>query len=87
MLTAKERRSAVSQVVQGTGSLIFKKALLEVERLDDVTVLLPMHDALLFEHRLPDTPSTVITAFEQIMTTALGGRVTGKASTGNFAPA
>jgi len=87
VLTAKERRSAVSQVVQGTGSLIFKKALLEVERLDDVTVLLPMHDALLFEHRLPDTPSTVITAFEQIMTTALGGRVTGKASTGNFAPA
>lgn len=27
-LTAKERRSAVSQVVQGTGSLIFKKTLL-----------------------------------------------------------
>lgn len=86
VLTAKERRSAVSQVVQGTGSLIFKKALLEVERLDDVTILIPMHDALLFEHRLTDTPSKVITAFEHIMTKALGGRVAGKASTGNFTP-
>src|SRR3546814_10932353 len=28
-LTGKEQRSAVSQVVQGTASLIFKKALLE----------------------------------------------------------
>ena len=55
-LTAKEQRSAVSQVVQGTASLIFKRALLEVGKLDDVTIVLPMHDALLFEHRSADTP-------------------------------
>jgi len=86
-LTSKERRSAVSQVVQGTGSLIFKKALLEVESLEDVTILLPMHDALLFEHRLADTPLKVIAAFERVMTETLGGRIAGKASVGDFAPA
>lgn len=83
-LTPKERRSAVSQVVQGTASLIFKKALLAVGELDDVAIILPMHDALLFEHRLPDTPSRVVTTFENAMTTVLEGRVTGKASVSAF---
>lgn len=86
-LTGKERRSAVSQVVQGTGSLIFKKTLLEVAKLDDVTILLPMHDALLFEHGRSDTPSKVVRVFERVMTDTLAGRVAGKASVGNFAPA
>jgi hypothetical protein len=84
-LTGKERRSAVSQVVQGTASLIFKKALLEVGKLDDVTIILPMHDAVLFEHRSADTPSKVVAAFEDAMTTALTGSVSGKASIGAFA--
>ncbi|KRW96194.1 DNA polymerase [Paracoccus sp. MKU1] len=84
-LTAKEQRSAVSQVVQGTASLIFKRALLDVGELDDVTIVLPMHDALLFEHRLADTPNKVVTAFENAMTTTLGGGVRGKASVGAFA--
>ena len=83
-LTAKEQRSAVSQVVQGTASLIFKKALLEVDKLDDVTIVLPMHDALLFEHRETGTPSKVVAAFENAMTTMLGGWVRGKASVGAF---
>jgi DNA polymerase family A len=83
-LTGKERRSAVSQVVQGTASLIFKKALLDVGGLGDVTIILPMHDALLFEHRSADTPSKVVAAFENAMTTALAGRVRGKASVGAF---
>jgi hypothetical protein len=86
-LTVKEQRSAVSQVVQGTASLIFKKALLEVGGLDDVTILLPMHDALLFEHRKADTPAKVVATFESVMTSVLNGRVAGKASIGNFAPA
>lgn len=83
-LSAKEQRSAVSQVVQGTASLIFKKALLEVGDLQDVTIVLPMHDALLFEHRLPDTPAKVVAAFERVMTAQLQGRVNGKASVGQF---
>lgn len=84
-LTGKEQRSAVSQVVQGTASLIFKKALLEVGKLDDVSIILPMHDALLFEHRATDTPSKVVAAFENAMTATLEGQVTGKASVGAFA--
>ena len=84
-LTAKEQRSSVSQVVQGTASLIFKRALLDVGKLDDVTIVLPMHDALLFEHTSADTPNKVVTAFENAMTNTLGGGVRGKASVGAFA--
>jgi DNA polymerase-1 len=84
-LTAKEQRSSVSQVVQGTASLIFKRALLDVGKLDDVTIVLPMHDALLFEHTSADTPNKVVTAFENAMTNTLGGVVRGKASVGAFA--
>ncbi|MDP2223135.1 DNA polymerase [Nitrosomonas sp.] len=85
-LSGKEKRSVVSQVVQGTASLIFKKALLEVGDLEDVTIVLPMHDALLFEHRLAYTPAKVVAAFERVMTAQLGERVKGKASVGQFAP-
>jgi DNA polymerase I-like protein with 3'-5' exonuclease and polymerase domains len=83
-LSGKEQRSAVSQVVQGTASLIFKKALLHVAELDDVIIVLPMHDALLFEHRSADTPSKVVMAFESAMTATLTGKVRGKASVGAF---
>jgi DNA polymerase-1 len=83
-LSGKERRSAVSQVVQGTASLIFKKALLEVGGFEDVNIVLPMHDALLFEYRLADTPEKVVATFEQVMTKQLQERVNGKASIGQF---
>jgi DNA polymerase I len=85
-LSSKEQRSAVSQVIQGTASLIFKKALLEVSDLEDVTIILPMHDALLFEYRSADTPTKVVAAFEKVMTEHLHGRISGKASIGQFAP-
>src|SRR5690606_4844714 len=85
-LSAKEKRSAVSQVVQGTASLIFKKALLEVGNLQDVTIVLPMHDALLFEYRVADTPEKVVAAFERVITEQLRWRVSGKASIGQFVP-
>jgi len=86
-LAGKEQRSAVSQVVQGTASLIFKKALLEVGKIADVTIVLPMHDALLFEYRQAETPAKVVAAFESVMTDVLGDRIIGKASVGEFAPA
>lgn len=73
-LTAKEQRSAVSQAVQGTASLIFKRALPDVGEFDDVTIILSMYDALLFEHRSKDAPSQVVRPFENAMTTTLGGR-------------
>ena len=83
-LTAKERRSAVSQVVQGTASLIFKKALLKVGDIEDANIVLPMHDALLFEHRLEVTPAKVVAVFESVMTEQLKKRVRGKASIDQF---
>ena len=83
-LTRKEQRAAVSQVVQGTASLIFKRALLAVAAIDDVKVVLPMHDALLFEHTLAETPDKVVSAFEEVMTDVLNSLVAGKASINNF---
>lgn len=85
-LSAKEQRSAISQVVQGTASLIFKKTLLEVANLNDVTIVLPMHDALLFECRSAETPAKVVAVFERVMTEMLQKRVNGKASISQFAP-
>jgi hypothetical protein len=84
-LTGKEKRSAVSQVVQGTASLIFKRALLAIASSDDVRVILPMHDAVLFEHRLAETPAKVVGTFEGVMSDVLEGRVSGKASISDFA--
>lgn len=84
-LNGKEQRSAVSQVVQGTASLIFKRALLAASSIEDMRVVLPMHDALLFEHKLAETPAKVVETFENIMTEVLCGRVVGKASISDFA--
>ena len=83
-LSGKEKRSAVSQVVQGTASLIFKKSLLAVSEIEDVTIVLPMHDALLFEHNLLDTPNKVVEIFSKVMTEELSDRVKGKASITQF---
>lgn len=50
VLTNTERRWALNQVVQGTASLIFKQAVLDLaERFGSEAVLLPMHDALLMQ--------------------------------------
>ena len=84
-LTGKEKRTAISQVVQGTASLIFKRALLAVASIGDARVVLPMHDALLFEHTLAETPARVANAFQEVMTNVLDSLVTGKASISVFA--
>ncbi len=60
-LDSKECRWVVSQIVQGTGSLILKKLIIELaSTIPEVFVLLPMHDALLVE--VPEDKSAVITA-------------------------
>ncbi len=49
-LSAKERRWAVSQVIQGTASLIFKDALISLkDRFGVGAIILPMHDAVLMQ--------------------------------------
>lgn len=83
-ITSKEQRSVVSQVVQGTASLIFKRVLLAVASISDVRIVLPMHDALLFEYTLVKTPTLVVEAFEGVMTDVLKSQVTGKASISDF---
>lgn len=82
--TKKERLSAISQIVQGEGSLIFKKALTNAFKMPDVSIMLPMHDAVLFQHTDPKTPSDVAAAFANTMTQHFDGAITGKASVEAF---
>lgn len=82
----REMRSMVSQCVQGTGSLIFKQSLLKLSSLEDCRVVLPMHDAFLFEHADKDTPLQVVECMQSAMTETLNGIVFGKASLSKFAP-
>ena len=83
-LTEKEKRSAVSQVVQGTASLIFKKALLRLSEIPSIQLKVPMHDAVLFQHPKDFDPQVVATLFAEVMTAHFGGQVIGKASIANF---
>lgn len=83
-LSEKEKRSAVSQVVQGTASLIFKKALLRLSLLDNVELKIPMHDAVLFQHPKDLDPELVANIFADVMTEYFEGKIIGKAAVANF---
>jgi len=83
--TAKDVRSAVSQKVQGTGALIFKKALLDLPKDRSFRVILPMHDAVLVEHKEGSDPQVVVDIFENAMTEFFEGKIKGKASVSDFA--
>ena len=80
----KERRSMISQSVQGSGSLIFKKALLGLAKVPDFRLVLPMHDAILFEYEDDNTPLLVIENMTTAMSAALNFGVEGKASIADF---
>lgn len=79
-LTDKEKRASVNHVIQGTATYIFKRALLELSSLDGVQILIPMHDAVLFQHTIQVDPNSVVELFEDVMTKELSGKVYGKAS-------
>lgn len=85
-LEDKEKRSAVSQVVQGTASLIFKKALLKIKDIPGIFVKIPLHDAVLFEHDASFNPKIVVKAMEDVMTNHFSGAVRGKASVDEYFP-
>lgn len=85
-LSEKEKRSAVSQVVQGTASLIFKKALLQLRTETNLSLKVPMHDAALFEHSETYNTQIVTEIFSNTMTEHFGGKVVGKASLSQFSP-
>jgi len=78
-LSEKERRSAVSQVVQGTASLIFKKMLLRLSLENRVELKIPMHDAVLFEHSPEFDPQEIVVLFSTVMTEHFDGKIEGKA--------
>lgn len=79
-LTNKEKRTSVNHVIQGTATYIFKKALLRLSELDGIQILIPMHDAVLFQHTNKVEPNSAIKVFEDVMTRELSGKVVGKAS-------
>ena len=83
-LTDKEKRSAVSHVVQGTGAYIFKNAILNISTEEDVDILIPMHDAVLIQHPDSYDPKSAVNIFENTMTSILKAKITGKASIEKF---
>ena len=83
-ISEKEKRSAVSQVVQGTASLIFKKALYRLSKCSDVELKIPMHDAVLFQHAEGFDPQTVAALFADVMTEHFEERIRGKAAVARF---
>lgn len=85
-LTAKEKRSAVSQVVQGTASLIFKKVLLELRNEEQVQLKVPMHDAALFQHPIGFDTTVIVDMFSRVMTEHFGSTINGKSSLAQFFP-
>jgi len=80
----QNKRQMISQCIQGTGSLIFKNALIEVSKISDVRIVLPMHDAVLFEHIDDETPAQVVEKMQNAMTSLLSNKVKGKASINSF---
>ncbi|WP_391559691.1 DNA polymerase [Robertmurraya sp.] len=83
-LTEQEKRSAVSQLVQGTASLIFKKALLNLRSESRIEIKVPMHDAVLFQHRNDFDTKIVSKIFSDTMTEHFQGAIIGKASLSDF---
>jgi len=79
-LSRKESRTAVSHVVQGTGSYIFKCALLEIGKLKDVNILVPMHDAVLVQHPTSFDTERLIAGFQETMDRVLEFKISSKAS-------
>lgn len=83
-LSEKEKRSAVSQVVQGTASLIFKKALIRLSCVEGIGLKVPMHDAVLFQHSAGFDPSIVANLFATVMSEHFDNSIQGKASLSKF---
>lgn len=50
----KEKRWLLSQNIQGTASLILKKALIKISSYETIEFLIPMHDAVLFQVPISD---------------------------------
>ncbi|MBY8201637.1 hypothetical protein KW514_10765 [Vibrio fluvialis] len=83
VLTEKEKRKSVNHVIQGTATYIFKRAILKLAELKDFDILIPMHDAVLFQHPANINPAIAKEIFESVMSEILP-RISGKASIEDF---
>ena len=82
-MTEKEKRQAVSHVIQGTATYIFKKSILKLSKVEGIDILIPMHDAVLFQHTNKTDSNKAKEIFENVMTEILPS-ITGKASLEDF---
>ncbi|SFJ53697.1 DNA polymerase [Bradyrhizobium sp. cf659] len=70
-LTSRERRWATSQRVQGTASLIFKTALINLaSTFGPDAILLPMHDAVLMQFKTDEDTNSNVGQVKEIMAAA-----------------
>ncbi len=84
-ISNSEKRSCISQVIQGTGSLIFKKTIIEISKIRDLKIVIPMHDALLIQHPQDFNPDVIVKIFTDVMDDTLKNeRLITKASLGTF---
>lgn len=79
-LSTKEQRTAVNHIIQGSATYIFKQAMLELGNCEDVQILIPMHDAVFFQHSAKFDPKQAEEIFEKTMTRILNADINGKAS-------
>jgi DNA polymerase-1 len=85
---SKERRWSVSQVIQGTASLIFKKAIINLAaKFGPASILLPMHDAVLMQFPDGEGAQGMVTEARDVMVSAFSLYCPGlspRVTTGSF---
>ncbi len=86
-ITQEEKRSVVSQVIQGTASLIFKKTLLNLKCDPDFEILIPMHDAVFFQYPEGKSVDSIKQTFESTFTTHFNNKLAITAIVKTFANA
>ena len=84
-VTYKERRSCISQLVQGTASLIFKKALVKLCEEKEVDLLIPMHDAVFVQYPIEYDICKIQAIFETTFVSHFHGKIGVKTTAGSFA--
>ncbi len=85
-VTNKEKRSCISQLVQGTASLIFKKALIKLCEERCVDLLIPMHDAVFVQYPIGYDIGKIQAIFEEVFTSHFGRTIGVRTTVGSFAP-
>jgi len=83
-LSSREKRVAVNHVAQGSATYIFKNVLIKLGKVKGLQILLPMHDAVLFQHKSYVDIDMVLGIFEKTMSNILDNKIRGKARVSKF---